>query len=104
MERFDIEKIRSLNIETVAERLGLHVSKHKALCPFHEDRHPSLTFKASTNSYKCFVCGEGGGVIDLAMKILNKNFYEACIWLANENNIIISEPRSPTPYTINPTP
>lgn len=104
MERFDIEKIRSLNIETVAERLGLHVSKHKALCPFHDDRHPSLTFKVATNSYKCFVCGEGGGVIDLAMKILNKNFYEACIWLANENNIIISEPRSPTPYTINPTP
>lgn len=104
MERFDIDKIRSLNIETVAERLGLHVSRHKALCPFHEDSHPSLTFRVATNSFRCFVCGKGGGVIDLAMKILNKNFYDACLWLANENNILLSEPRSPTPYTKLPTP
>ena len=39
-----IEKVRALSIERVAEKLDLRVSRHKALCPFHSDRHPSLMF------------------------------------------------------------
>lgn len=91
MERTDIQKLRELPIESVAERLGLTVTKHKSLCPFHQDAHPSLSFRVSTNSYKCFVCGAHGGVIDLAMHILGKNFIETCEWLANENCIIIEK-------------
>ena len=33
----DMEKLRDLPIEGVAERLGLTVTRHKALCPFHSD-------------------------------------------------------------------
>lgn len=88
MDKYDIQKLRELPIESVAERLGLTVTKHKSLCPFHEDRHPSLSFK--NNGYRCFVCGEHGGVIDLAMKVLGKNFIESCEWLANEHNVILS--------------
>lgn len=91
MERTDIQKLRELPIESVAERLGLTVTKHKTICPFHQDAHPSLSFRVSTNSYKCFVCGAHGGVIDLAMHILGKNFIETCEWLANEHNIILTE-------------
>lgn len=91
MERNDIQKLRELPIESVAERLGLTVTKHKAICPFHQDSHPSLSFRVSTNSYKCFVCGAHGGVIDLAMHMLGKNFIETCEWLANENCIIIEK-------------
>ncbi|MBR4922648.1 MAG: hypothetical protein IKY99_03380, partial [Bacteroidaceae bacterium] len=69
MERFDIEKLRALPIEGVAERLGLAVKKHKALCPFHADSHPSLSFYTKRNMYKCFVCDAHGGPIDLTMKI-----------------------------------
>lgn len=103
MEKFEIDKIRQLPIETIAERLGLSVIRHKAICPFHEDSHPSPSFRVSTNSYKCFVCGGHGGVIDLAMNVLNKNFIDTCHWLANENNILISQ-NVPTPYTKIPTP
>ena len=44
MEKYEILKLRELPIEAVAERLGLRVRMHKALCPFHDDRHPSLSF------------------------------------------------------------
>lgn len=83
MDKYDIQKLRELPIESVAERLGLTVSRHKAICPFHQDSHPSLSFRVSTNTFKCFVCDAHGGVIDLAMHMLGKNFIDTCEWLAN---------------------
>ena len=91
MNRSDIDRLGSLPIESVAERLGLRVERHKALCPFHDDSHPSLTFSVSRNRFKCFVCDAHGGVIDLAMKILGHNFVETCRWLADSSNVILSE-------------
>ena len=91
MERFDIEKLRALPIEGVAARLGLTVGRHKSLCPFHDDRHPSLSYHVGRNTYKCFVCDAHGGPIDLTMKITGKNFVEACRWLADEHNVILTE-------------
>ena len=81
MEKYELQKLRDLPIEGVAERLGLRVVHHKALCPFHDDRHPSLSFRVSKNTFRCFVCGASGGTIDLVMKYLNKDFKEACRWL-----------------------
>lgn len=91
MNNIDIQKLRDLPIESVAERLGLTVSRHKAICPFHPDSNPSLSFRVSTNTFKCFVCDAHGGVIDLAMHLLGKSFMDTCEWLANENNIIIEK-------------
>lgn len=98
MDKFDLLKLRDLPIEGVAERLGLRVQRHKALCPFHPDSHPSLSFRVSTNTFKCFVCGAHGGVIDLAMKLLpfkgrsgEVSFVETCRWLADEHNVILTE-------------
>ena len=82
MDRLELQKLRDLPIEGVAERLGLTVKHHKALCPFHDDRHPSLSFKVSKNTYRCFVCGASGGTIDLVMKYLRKDFLNACRWLS----------------------
>ena len=91
MDRLELQKLRDLPIEGVAERLGLQVKQHKALCPFHDDHHASLSFKVSRNTFRCFVCGASGGPIDLVMRYLNKPFLDACRWLSDENNIIISE-------------
>ena len=87
MDRIELQKLRDLPIEGVAERLGLQVTRHKCLCPFHADNHPSLSFKVSKNTFRCFVCGASGGTIDLVMRHLNLDFKAACRWLANEHNI-----------------
>lgn len=103
MDKFQLQKLRDLPIEGVAERLGLQVRMHKCLCPFHDDHHASMSFKVNKNTYRCFVCGESGGPIDLVMKYLRKDFREACRWLADENNIILTEykpeeDRPPKPF------
>ena len=89
MDKFELQKLRDLPIEGVAERLGLQVKMHKALCPFHDDHHASLSFK--NGKWKCWSCGESGDTISLVMKVLGKDFKEATRWLADENNIIIAE-------------
>ena len=88
MDRLDIERLRSLSSEGAAKRLGIDVKQHKALCPFHDDHTPSLTFKR--NKWKCWSCGEDGDTISLVEKILHKDFLDACRWLADENNIILA--------------
>ena len=91
MNKIELQKLRDLPIEGVAERLGLRVVHHKALCPFHDDHHASMSFKVSKNTFRCFVCGASGGTIDLVMRHLHVDFKEACRWLADENNIILDE-------------
>ncbi len=91
MDRIELQKLRDLPIEGVAERLGLRVRMHKSLCPFHDDHHASLSFSVRRNSYRCFVCGASGGPIDLVMRHLHVDFKEACRWLADEHNIILDE-------------
>ena len=103
MERYELQKLRDLPIEGVAERLGLRVVRHKSLCPFHDDHHASLSFSVRRNSYRCFVCGASGGTIDLVMRHLHVDFREACRWLANENNVILDEWK-PAPADKEPKP
>ena len=91
MEKYEIQKLRDLPIEGVAERLGLHVVRHKALCPFHDDHHASLSFSLRRNTFRCFACGAHGGTIDLAMRLLGKDFPDTCRWLADGSNIILTE-------------
>ena len=90
MDRFELQRFRDLPIEGVAERLGLRVTRHKSLCPFHDDHHASLSFSVRRNTFRCFACGASGGTIDLVMKLLNKDFKEACRWLADEHNVIFT--------------
>ena len=88
MDKFELQKLRDLPIEGVAERLGMQIVRHKALCPFHDDHHASLSFSTRRNTFRCFACGAHGGTIDLVMRYLNKTFTEACRWLGDESNVI----------------
>ena len=94
MDKFELQKLRDLPIEGVAERLGLQVRMHKCLCPFHDDHHASMSFSVKRNTYRCFVCGASGGTIDLVMNQQHLGFKEACKWLTDENNVIMSSPLS----------
>lgn len=90
MEKYEIQKLRDLPIEGVAEQLGMVVKRHKALCPFHDDHHASLSFNTRRNSCRCYVCmGDSVGTIDLVMKYLGKDFLSACRWLAEVNGVYL---------------
>lgn len=90
MEKSDIIKIRDKSIVGVAERLGLTVKKNRCLCIFHDDKTPSMSLSPSLNTFRCWSCGARGDPIDLVRKHLNLSFVDACKWIADESNIILS--------------
>ena len=102
LDKSTTQRLRSLPVEAVAERLGLRVVRHKSLCPFHDDHHASLSFSPSRNTFRCFVCDARGGTIDLVMRHLNMSFPDACRWLANGTNIILDTYRPCTPTADRP--
>lgn len=94
MEKYEIQKLRDLPIEKVAKEMGMKVEHHKALCPFHDDHHASLSFNKAKNSCRCYVCmGNSIGTIDLVMRYLGKDFLSACRWLAEEHQVQLEEDR-----------
>ena len=65
---FDVVRSRVSAADAYARYVG-PVQRNKALCVWHDDHHPSLSFK--DKFCHCFACGEGGSAIDLTMKIFN---------------------------------
>ena len=74
-----------------AESFGLAVDKSgMALCPFHDDHHPSLKLD---RRYYCFACGASGDVIDFTARFFGISGHSAAIKLARDFGI---DPRPPT--------
>ena len=95
MDQKQLQLLRDLSVERVAERLGLNVMKHRCNCPFHHpDKNPSLSFSTKRNTFCCFSCGAKGGTIDLVMNYLHLDFKSACRWLADANNVFVQEVQS----------
>lgn len=61
------------------------------LCPFHNEKTPSFHIYPGNNSYYCFGCGKGGGVINFIMDIERLDFLEAVKWLAQHAGIQVPE-------------
>ena len=81
----------SINTREAAERYGVEVNRHgKALCPFHNDRNPSLF--VDDDHYHCFACGEHGDVIDFTAKLHGLKLYEAAQKLAYDFGITQDKP------------
>ena len=58
-----------IKIIEVAEKYGLKVKKNKAICPFHEDTDPSLSFSNDKNVFFCHGCHVKGDVITFIQKM-----------------------------------
>lgn len=89
-----INKLRGLSILDVADKLGFKLKGlgdegRRALCPYHDDKHPSLHFSKKKGIFKCFVCGAKGDLFKLVMDARNCTFVEACQWLINEFHVVI---------------
>ena len=50
---------------------------YTAVCPFHDDHHPSLSISESKQIYKCFVCGAGGNAYNFVMNYKKISFPES---------------------------
>ena len=48
-----------------------------ALCPFHDDKNPSMQISAEKQIFKCFVCGAGGNAIGFVEKYEKIPFWDA---------------------------
>ena len=96
MTQEQITLIRAIPIEDLASCLGLDVRHHKALCPFHNDHHASLSFNVRKNTYRCFVCDAHGDTIDLVRHLLNKDFQQACLYLSDGSTNFNSQSSTPS--------
>ena len=90
MRIFEIVK-ENVNLREAAELYGIDVNRYgKALCPFHNDRHPSLY--VADDHYYCFACGEHGDVIDFVARLFGLSSYEAAKKLAYDFGIDPDKP------------
>jgi DNA primase catalytic core len=83
MARIPDDQIERLKNEVSLERLvtgfGVELKRHGAdllgLCPFHDDREPSLVVSPKKNLWHCLgACQTGGTVIDWVMKTRGVSF------------------------------
>lgn len=72
-----------VDVPLLLERLGIEArARGKSLwacCPFHDERTPSWNIVDDEASekhgfWRCYGCGEGGGAVGLAMKLLGVEF------------------------------
>ena len=92
MRIFEIVK-ENINLREAAELYGIDVNRYgKALCPFHNDRHPSLY--VADDHYYCFACGEHGDVIDFVSKLFHLSLYDAAQKLAADFHLTPDKPPS----------
>ena len=83
----------SISAREAAEHYGIEVNRYgKALCPFHNDRHPSMV--VYDDHYHCFACGEHGDVIDLVANLYGLPVLDAANKLAYDFGI--SQDKPPT--------
>lgn len=80
-------------IEVLSPYLKLQKSgaAYKALCPFHEEKSPSLIIQRGDSHYHCFGCGAHGDAIQFLMTHLKMSFVEAVESLADRFHVQLEE-------------
>lgn len=91
IDKYDIQKLRELDILQVADLLGMGLRNKRALCIHHDDHHPSLAFNVRKNTCHCYSCGFSADTIALVRERLNLGFSEACRWLADHFDVYIAD-------------
>ncbi len=78
-----IERLKTeISIQRLAEGVGITLKRHGTdligLCPFHNDKEPSLVISSKKNLWHCLgACQSGGSVIDWVMKTESVSFRHA---------------------------
>lgn len=78
MMDFAYEIKQAVPMRRLLEYYGIEVNRmNKARCPFHGDHTPSMQVYSGDRGYWCFVCNEGGDVIDFTRKYFKLSFHDA---------------------------
>ncbi|MDB4107167.1 DNA primase [Bacteroidia bacterium] len=86
---FDVAPIEEVVGEYVTlKRAG---ANYKGLCPFHDDKSPSMSVSPSKGIFKCFSCGQGGNIFQFIMEHEGLSYPLAIKHLADRYNIPIEE-------------
>src|SRR5580658_6981269 len=79
----EVERLkREVSVQRLAEARGIKLHRHGAdllgLCPFHDDRNPSLVITPAKNLWHCMgACNAGGTAIDWVMRADGISFRHA---------------------------
>lgn len=87
------EQVRSHTnlVDLVSETIGLtpRSGNYVGLCPFHDDKNPSLNVYPDRQSYRCWSCNVGGDCFTWVQEIQKVSFPEALEVLATRANLEI---------------
>lgn len=95
IDRATVDRI--LDAVRIEEVIGDFVSLRKrgsnylGLCPFHQDKNPSMSVSATKGIFKCFSCGKAGSAVSFIMDHEHLTYPEALRYLAKKYNIEIVE-------------
>lgn len=75
-----------ISMREIANKYGLHVTKAGfALCPFHQDKRPSMKiYDEMGRGYFCFTCNKGGSVVNFTMEYFKIDYISALKKLDND--------------------
>ena len=95
------DRDRVLDATDLVALVGEHVQlrpkgrEHVGLCPFHDDRTPSMSVVTHKGNgfYKCFSCGAAGNAIDFMVNYHKMEFIDALRALAERAGIELRQAR-----------
>jgi DNA primase catalytic core len=88
-QRADLVEINSGFVPL--KRVG---SRFLGVCPFHNDKSPSMNVNPAMGIYKCFACGAHGNVFTFLMEHEKMDFVSALHYVAEKSHFQLPEPTS----------
>lgn len=95
-DRLDIVDVVSQYV--VLKKSG---ANYWGLCPFHNDKKPSMSVSPSRGIFKCFSCGAGGDALSFLVKIQNREYKDVILELADKYGIELPKKYSSSSETKN---
>ena len=93
-DRLDIVDVVSQYV--VLKKSG---ANYWGICPFHNDKKPSMSVSPSRGIFKCFSCGAGGDALAFLVKIQNREYKDVILELADKYGIELPKKYNPSSET-----
>ena len=102
IDRQEIEDLKAaVDLVALFQAFGVEVRKQgrgfKALCPFHDEKTPSLSIDPKKGLYKCFGCDKAGDSLTFLQEHAKLSFAGAVAELRRQAGSLAPEPTPPAP-------